>query len=725
MDSHTYDLVFLHPPLSFEKLEHPLSGIFESNTGTTDLLTMCPLGMFCLANILHRAGHRTKVFNIAKVLLAQREDGSEDAIAYARRIDAKVYGIGLHWSAHAPGALRLAREIRAAHPDATIIFGGLTSTLYYRELLEEHPAIDVVVLGECEHVFLDLTRRLLDGGDLAGIHNVAYRRDGQVVENECSVPDNLDEVDYFAYPELMEPQPGRFDREAVVQTLPIIRGCYRDCKFCGGSKFSYREFFFRPRHSGLPLDSFERYLQTLIDKERHVLRLIGDTRGPGHDYDTALREAVVRSGYRFDIMMELFTIPSREYLRAWREVADNLYVVLSPESTFKDLRDIHGKRYNNDAILRMARWCEELDIRVVFCLMYAMPGHDPQRLLDELDFVEEFIQKHPSCGIMYQPYLYVDPGSELFTYPDRFGMTMHFRTLADIVAGLTRPYWYHSIGYELDTLSRDELYDAILEITRRKARMYWRHGKLSAVDLFKTFENVHFQQRIMDFIRSESPDDAALAAYIAQTLPPYLRRSNTNLIHRPFMGTILQPRHDPDAFVLEAAPLALEVLARHAEPDLDGFVARADAFRTRFLAAGPPTLERGGELAAFLTDELGRADLSAPWLEELVRLEWLIYLYYEHPTPDLADALDVDASLDIASMDAFLEATGRSNGHVTVPAHPTRYRFARKELLATRADGTVRIYPQARRTFRLDGVLRSILQKQLHRDPALAFEPVS
>lgn len=719
-----YDFVFLHPPLSFEKIRYPLSGIFESNTGTTDLLTMCPLGMFLLANMLDEAGLRAKVFNIAKVYLKQRDAGVGDALEYARAIRSRIYGVGLHWSAHAAGALTLGRALKESHPDSVVVFGGLSATLYYRELLEEHEFVDYVVLGECEHMFVELVERLLDGRAMNGLPNLAFRgQEGELVYQAPQVPPDVADVNYFAYEHLYEPRPDQYDREAIVQTLPLLRGCYRDCKFCGGSKFSYREHFFRHRLGGIGITSFKRFLRDLMARELNVLRLVGDPRGLGTRYDAQLREAIREVDYSFDVMMELFTLPSRDYLESWCEVSDTLYVVFSPESTFDELRQLHGKHYRNDDILRVAEWCEELGVKVVFCLMYAMPGHDRQKLLEELEFVEEFVRRHPDCGIMYQPYLYVDPGSELETFPERFGTKIRFHSLADIAEALTRPYWVYSIGYELETLTKDDLYESILEITRRKARMYYRYQKLSAVNLLKTIENVFFQARIKAFIDEGDGDDEALSHFITTTLPSYLRRSNTNLIQRPFMGSLLQDRQDLEAFVFEALPLTYEVLLQHGAIDPDAFVARADAFRRDFLAHPELTPQRAAEIAGFLEGECRRRGVTVSFLDELVAFEWRFYLYYDSGT-ERSESSTLACQHNFDSMAAFLDSTTCHEGRVEAELHPTVYRFEPDAVYSRRAAGEFRLNRFNRKTFRLDKVLRSVIEKQFGLDCGRAYEPV-
>jgi len=339
MASTIYDLAFLHPPLSFKKIVYPLSGIFDATVGTSDMLTMNPVGMFSLANVLRRNGYRTKIFNVAKVFLSQRRDPSVDTWQYVREINAHIYGIGLHWSAHAAGALELAQRIKKERPESVVLFGGLTATKYYEELLREHPYIDFVMLAECEHAIEPFVKSILDGSiPQESTPNLAYRAKGEIRATETFVPERLADVDYFAYPGIFDPEPKKFDRENLAQPYPIIRGCYRNCRFCGGSEFSYKRFFFRRASSPVPMENFRNHLQQMMNHDIRVLRLIGDTRGFGPEYDSKLRDEIVSTGFRFDTFLELFDIPTYEYLRSWREISNRCTFVFSPESSFEKLR---------------------------------------------------------------------------------------------------------------------------------------------------------------------------------------------------------------------------------------------------------------------------------------------------------------------------------------------------------------------------------------------------
>ncbi len=68
-----HDIVFLHPPISFKKFHRPLFGVFDAQTGATELFLAMPVGLVNMAHQLRKAGYKTKVINVAELFKLQRD----------------------------------------------------------------------------------------------------------------------------------------------------------------------------------------------------------------------------------------------------------------------------------------------------------------------------------------------------------------------------------------------------------------------------------------------------------------------------------------------------------------------------------------------------------------------------------------------------------------------------------------------------------------------------
>lgn len=638
-----YDLVFLHPPLSFRKLDHPLGGVFEAVTGTTDLLTMMPMGVLSLANELHRAGLETVVLNVAKRLQELRAEPTALAQIEAEieRYPARIYGIDLHWAAHASGAIDLARLCKQKHPDSFVLLGGLSATYYTDEILSSYPFVDGVVQGECDGLMADITRALIsDPMQLDRAPNFAFR-DGERVRKNPVVAPNLSKVDYVDTHGLVRPAPvkERFEREVLHLVLPIVRGCSLNCLFCGGSKSAYQRFFNRNSIDVLPAATVIDMVHRAADRGQGLtgIRFFGDIRLGGDAYCRELLEGVRGLGTKLDVLLEPFWPMSREFLEPWLEVAEDVYATISPESSSRDIRRAFGKGYDNDAILEQARVCKDLDIVAWYWLTYLLPEHSPDNLLREIDLIDQLLEIDPTATVLMEPYLFLDPGSPIFEQPEQYGYTIRFKTLAEIKEAMERPYWAQSIGYRTRAFTELGFHQAILDVTDRTAHTYFGCGRLAARDLLKTTKNVLCNREMGRLMAAQAAvSDADLRAAVDRVFPEYLRQSNRNLIVRPFMGEALGQRSSPEAMIYDAFPAALELLLGRTPESaaatvgaVDGWLEARGAELKRMLGA----CALPDQVATLMARLLEPLHLPPAFVADLLEFEWDVFrlLYFEEP----------------------------------------------------------------------------------------------
>jgi len=120
------------------------------------------------------------------------------------------------------------KAVREALPGAMIVLGGPDVYPQAREVLEAHPEVDVVVLGEAEIVFPRLLAARLDGGSWRELPGMAYIRDGAFFQNPEAAP--IADLDSLPSPILSGALTLPEDTTRV--TLETSRGCPFDCSFC-------------------------------------------------------------------------------------------------------------------------------------------------------------------------------------------------------------------------------------------------------------------------------------------------------------------------------------------------------------------------------------------------------------------------------------------------------------------------------------------------------------
>jgi len=156
------DLIFLHAPSVYDFRQRailygPISDVVPSNP----VFEMYPIGLTTMAEYLERYGYRVRIVNLAVRML---DDPDFDVEQFIARLEARAFGIDLHWLPHAHGALAIAELVKRHHPHTPIIFGGFSATYYQRELIE-YPQVDYVIRGDsAEEPLRQLLEVLSRGG---------------------------------------------------------------------------------------------------------------------------------------------------------------------------------------------------------------------------------------------------------------------------------------------------------------------------------------------------------------------------------------------------------------------------------------------------------------------------------------------------------------------------------------------------------------------------------
>lgn len=127
-----------------------------------------------------------------------------------------------------PQALEIIGRVKAEQP-LPVLLGGVHPTVVGPAILEEHPEIDYLCVGEGETMVTAFCDRW--GTDaLFSVPNLAYRRQGRVVANPLGKPDDLSALPAFPW--------HRFSPDSVVQRgqgflyVTATRGCPYNCTYC-------------------------------------------------------------------------------------------------------------------------------------------------------------------------------------------------------------------------------------------------------------------------------------------------------------------------------------------------------------------------------------------------------------------------------------------------------------------------------------------------------------
>ncbi|MBO5488298.1 MAG: B12-binding domain-containing radical SAM protein [Eubacterium sp.] len=121
--------------------------------------------------------------------------------------------------------ISLAEDMKKILPDIRIFVGGPEVSYHPEQVLEEHPDIDLIMLGEGERTFHEylayLNHKIEDIGDIPGL---AFRKNGSVVRTAPRQGMNMDDL-VFPYEDLE-------GLENRILYYESIRGCPFSCSYC-------------------------------------------------------------------------------------------------------------------------------------------------------------------------------------------------------------------------------------------------------------------------------------------------------------------------------------------------------------------------------------------------------------------------------------------------------------------------------------------------------------
>ena len=483
------DLILLHAPsvYDFRKktiLYGPVSDLIPSTTA----FEMYPIGWASMAAYLEKAGYRVRIMNLAVRML---NDINFDVEAAIKRLDAPVFGIDLHWLLHCHGAIEVAKLVKKYHPRSRVLFGGLSSSYYFAELMT-YPEIDYVLRGDStEEPLLQLLECVKTNADPEKVPNLVWRdKQGTVRANPfTAVPTDLNHVfrDYYKntiksvirYRDLASYLPFKNWRQYPITAVLTCRGCSKNCIICGGSAAAFRNFYNRSQPA-------YRNPENVADDVKQISRfsggpifVLGDLRQPGDDYAARVLSLLKQARVQNQIIMELFSPAPKELLQRMKDACPEFCLEISPESHDTDVIKASGRGYTTEGLEQtiadaLAVGCGRLDIY----FMIGIPEQTVASVNETIDFCEHLYRKYDGdkrLALFIAPLSpFLDPGSLGFEQPSRFGYRRFFNTLAEHREALISPSWKYSLNYETKWLTRQQIvdvsYDAIIKLNALKLK---------------------------------------------------------------------------------------------------------------------------------------------------------------------------------------------------------------------------------------------------------------
>ncbi|MBS3760604.1 TIGR04190 family B12-binding domain/radical SAM domain protein [Halodesulfurarchaeum sp.] len=522
------DVTFFHPPSIYDFRERtevigPISDVIPSSP----VFEMYPIGLTSIADTLERNGYNAQIVNLAHEMLVDQEFDAEMEIAQS---EARIFGVDLHWLPHAHGAIEIARLIKKHHPNAPVMFGGLSSTYFHEDLIE-YPSVDYVVRGDStEKPVADLVDAIEGNGDLADVPNLTYQADGETVVNPLTyLPEALDESSIpsytyavksvFKYGSIRKVLPHRGWLDKPITMLLTSRGCRHACSFCGGAD-SYGDVHGRTGPAFRSPEKLIEDIRTIHSFSEGPIFVVHDLRMGGWDYATEFFDRLAEESIPNEFIFELFGPASEDYFQMIDEAVPKYSLELSPESHVEEVRKEMGKfAVSNEAIentmqAALDNGCQNIDL----FYMVGLPEQTYEDAVGCVEYAEHLLEDIDDERILpfvapYAPFL--DPGSPAFENAEQYGFSVHADSLEDYRQLLLEPSWKRMLSYETDHLSRDDIADATYEAARGMSKLKYEHGLLEEETYQTMVDRIDTSEELVsrvDEVYENTPDDHRDAA---------------------------------------------------------------------------------------------------------------------------------------------------------------------------------------------------------------------
>ncbi len=451
---------------------------YLSNSATvhvSSIFEMPTVGIFAIKQHMQKAGFHTEFFNVASQMLRVPEFDVPD---FFRKCKSRYFGVDLHWLVHGHGSIELMTLYKQIHPEAKTMVGGIASTYFHKELIT-YPGVDYVVRGfDTMMPIQKLLEADNDPEKLALVPNLSWKRaDGTVVHNEMShVPANYTAA--VDWSEVFSP-----DRRAMTPYNILLpqAGCEYNCTWCGGSRYFFKKYM------GLN-KRVQKTPEALSIEMKSLLK-------PNVKYDTitlidfwheteelfAAAEDVFLDPKIDSVHFMLHRIPKiAKGKRMGQHV--NAIVELSPDSHDMVVSKAAGRGYYTMEEMEafIDATIEDIYSYEVY-FMIGLPEQTVQSVWETVDYCEHLLKKYQGKNVV--PYVapmlpFLDPGSEIYDHPEKYGYKISRHTLEDHRQALLEMNWKNRLNYETKWMTRDELVDVSYKSVAKLTQLKNKYGQM-------------------------------------------------------------------------------------------------------------------------------------------------------------------------------------------------------------------------------------------------------
>ena len=289
--------------------------------------------------------------------------------------DYGVVGFTSVFSQHV-ASLALARRIKQRWPEKIIAFGGANCEEGMgKALLRLFPFVDWVFNGEADLSFPEAVVQWFAGRPPEGIPGVAYRRDGDIIEQNSGQSPEMDSLPYPDFDDYFTTL-GRWApayRPFAALSLEFSRGCWwgkkSQCVFCGLNR---RTLDFRPKSA----QRAEAETRTLTERYQVDKVILTDSILDMRFFKTLL-PALANWGGLEELFLGSKANLNRDQVRMLKSAGVKLF---QPGIESLDTEILAHMRKGITLLqnVQFLKWAREYDVYPTWNLLYGFPGENAE-----------------------------------------------------------------------------------------------------------------------------------------------------------------------------------------------------------------------------------------------------------------------------------------------------------------------------------------------------------
>ncbi len=416
--------------------------------------------------------------------------------------------------------LDFAAEYKLVAPETLIVAGGPEVSYNSRQILEDNPAIDMVISGEGEKPFVQLMEHLKGDRAVEEVRSLTYRCGKEIIENEWEDEISLAELP-FAYMDLA-------DLDHKILYFETIRGCPFRCSYCLSSIIKNVRY--------MPLEQAYAYLQIFLDAKVPQVKFVDRTFNCKKEHAMGIWKYLAEhdngvTNFHFELTAHLIDEEMIAFLSTVRQglFQFEIGVQSTNEDTIKEIR----RSTSTEKLLDICRRIDSAkNIHLHLDLIAGLPYEDINSFGHSFDQVMSIRPQQMQMG-----FLKILKGSLMAEKANDYGMTISRKS----------PFQVYSTKW----LSYDEM--MILKDMEEMVETYYNSGLYS---------------RTIIWILDREPSAYAFFRDMGQ----YYVKNNFHLKSQSpeEKWTILRDfflsRHDKEELVSIFDELALYDICRHSKP---------------------------------------------------------------------------------------------------------------------------------------------------------------